>query len=115
MAIGYVLLNIDKEGTPSTKLGPRMGMEPTSLSRILKSMEELKLIKRVADKSDKRIVKIQLTAKGREMREVSKVAVMRFNSMVYENIPSEKLSTFFEVMKQIHILLENKVFAEQLN
>lgn len=115
MAIGYVLLNIDKEGTPSTKLGPRMGMEPTSLSRLLKSMEELKLIKRVPDKHDKRIVKIQLTAKGRDMREVSKVAVMKFNSLVYENIPAEKLSTFFDVMKQIHLLLENKVFAEQLN
>ena len=41
MATGYVLLNIDKElGTPSTALGPKMGMEATSLSRILKSMEE---------------------------------------------------------------------------
>ena len=41
MAMAFVLLNIDMEnGTPSTALGPQMGMEPTSLSRILKSMEE---------------------------------------------------------------------------
>ena len=41
MAMAFVLLNIDKEnGTPSTSLGPLMGMEPTSLSRILKNMEE---------------------------------------------------------------------------
>ncbi|NQX92775.1 MAG: MarR family transcriptional regulator, partial [Flavobacteriales bacterium] len=26
MSIGYVLLNIEKDGTPSTKLGPKMGM-----------------------------------------------------------------------------------------
>ncbi len=114
MAIGYVLLNIDKEGTPSTKLGPRMGMEPTSLSRILKSMEDLKLIRRVADKNDKRVVKIQLTAKGKNMREVSKNAVFRFNTMVHENISTDKLSTFFEVMKQIHQLLETNVFEEQI-
>ncbi len=31
MSIGYVLLNVDKEGTPSTKLGPKMGMESRSL------------------------------------------------------------------------------------
>ncbi len=114
MAIGYVLLNIDKEGTPSTKLGPRMGMEPTSLSRILKSMEDLKLIKRVADRNDKRVVKIQLTAKGKDMREVSKNAVFKFNTMVHENIATDKLTTFFEVMKQIHQLLETNVFEEQI-
>ena len=40
MAMAFVLLTIDKEnGTPSTALGPKMGMEPTSLSRILKSMD----------------------------------------------------------------------------
>ena len=40
MAIGYALLNIDKEGTPSTKLGPKMGMEPRSLTRMIKSLEK---------------------------------------------------------------------------
>ena len=41
MSMAFVLLNVDKEnGTPSTSLGPLMGMEPTSLSRILKNMEE---------------------------------------------------------------------------
>ena len=37
MATGFVLLSIDKEkGTPSTALGPKMGMEATSLTRTLK-------------------------------------------------------------------------------
>ena len=45
MAVGFTLLSIDpKTGTPSTSLGPKMGMEATSLSRILKSMEEKGLI-----------------------------------------------------------------------
>ena len=46
MATGFALLSIDPEGTPSTTLGPKMGMEPTSLSRLLNSMEERKLIYR---------------------------------------------------------------------
>ena len=40
MSVGYALLSIEREGTPSTKLGPRMGMESTSLSRTLKSMQK---------------------------------------------------------------------------
>ena len=45
MATGFALLSIDKEkGTPSTTLGPKMGMEATSLTRTLKSMEDKGLI-----------------------------------------------------------------------
>jgi DNA-binding MarR family transcriptional regulator len=47
MAIGQILLNIDPEGTPSTKLGPKMGMESRSLVRTLQTMEEEGLIKRI--------------------------------------------------------------------
>ena len=97
MAIGYVLLNIDKEGTPSTRLGPKMGMEPTSLSRLLKNMEEMKLIKRQADKLDKRVVKIMLTSRGAEMREISKDAVIAFNQTIRNVVDPKKLNVFFDV------------------
>jgi DNA-binding MarR family transcriptional regulator len=110
MAVGYVLLNIDKDGTPSTKLGPRMGMEPTSLSRLLKSMEDLKLIKRTPDKSDKRIVKVTLTTKGKEMREISKDVVIRFNQAVAERIDAKKMSVCLEVLQDLNSLLESNVF-----
>ena len=47
MATGFTLLSIDPEtGTPSTALGPKMGMEATSLSRTLKNIEEKGLIER---------------------------------------------------------------------
>lgn len=49
-ATGLVLLNIDKEGTPSTSIAPSLGMESTSLSRILKTLEDNDLIYRKKDK-----------------------------------------------------------------
>lgn len=115
MAIGYVLLNIDKEGTPSTKLGPKMGMEPTSLTRLLKSMEELDLIFRQPDKIDKRIVRVFLTSKGKAKREVSKDVVLRFNEFIRANIDPKKLEVFFEVMTEMNQLLENNNVFEPEN
>ena len=54
MALAMIVLNIDMfEGTPSTQLGPTMGMESTSLSRSLKKLEELGIINRIHDKKDK--------------------------------------------------------------
>ncbi len=107
MSIGYVLLSIDPEGTPSTKLGPKMGMEPRSLVRTLQAMEDEGLVRRVADKSDKRIVRIHLTVKGKAKREVSKETVIRFNTAVRENISPTQLATFHQVMNKINALLES--------
>ena len=63
----FTLLSIDpKKGTPSTSLGPKMGMEATSLSRILKVLEERNLIKREPNPEDGRGVLIHLTEFGLE-------------------------------------------------
>lgn len=107
MAAGYVLLCIDQEnGTPSTRLGPQMGMEPRSLTRILKSMEEKGVIFKKADKHDKRMVYIHLTDLGRQKREIARQAVINFNNLIYQKIPSAKLNVFFEVMKKVNQTLE---------
>lgn len=116
MSIGFVLLNIDKEGTPSTKLGPKMGMESRSLTRTLKSMEEKGLIERKADSKDGRMVRVFLTKKGNEMRETSKGVVLRLNEALQQKIPQGKLNTFFEVMETINLTLdENKIFDEEVS
>lgn len=114
MAIGFTLLNIDpKEGTPSTSLGPKMGMEATSLSRILKSMEGKGYIVRRPNPNDGRGVLIHLTEQGLEKRGISKDAVLHFNSVVKSNISDEKLAHFFEVTDTINkLILEKKVYLK---
>lgn len=101
ISTGFILLNVDKEGTPSTQLGPKMGMEPTSLSRTLKTMEEQGLIRRVPDKHDKRRVLIFLTQEGIDKRRIAKHVILDFNERVMSNIPKGKLKTFFEVAERL--------------
>jgi len=108
MAIGYALLNIEKEGTPSTSLGPKMGMESTSLSRTLKKMEDEGLIKRKKDDKDKRKVHLFLTPLGEEMREFSRKTVLDFNSSVGEVVSQKDLKTFIKVMSSINSLLDEE-------
>ncbi len=108
MSIGYVLLNIDKEGTPSTSLGPKMGMESTSLSRTLKRMEDQGLIIRKKDDSDGRMVRIFLSDLGMEMREKSKATVLQLNNAIRAEIPEERLGVFREVMVDIQRVLNNQ-------
>jgi DNA-binding MarR family transcriptional regulator len=109
MAVGFTLLSIDpKTGTPSTALGPKMGMEATSLSRVLKRMEEQKLIERRPNPNDGRGVLIHLTEFGLEKRKDSKDAVLQFNETVRTHVSEEKLEGFFEVMETINQLISEK-------
>jgi DNA-binding MarR family transcriptional regulator len=98
---GFILINIEKEGTPSTSLGPKMGMEPTSLSRTLKNMEKCGLIYREQDKVDKRKSLVFLTKEGVEKRRVARDVVLEFNQKLYENLPKTKVKAFFEVMEKV--------------
>ena len=112
MAVGFTLLSIDpKAGTPSTTLGPKMGMEATSLSRILKSMEEKGLIERRPNPKDGRGVLIHLTDFGLEKRTDSKDVVLRFNETIREHLSEEKLNHFFEVTETIcQLIAEKKIY-----
>lgn len=112
MATGFTLLSIDKEkGTPSTTLGPKMGMEATSLTRTLKNMEEKGLIIRKKNPFDGRGVLIYLTDFGKEKRELSKQTVLKFNEAVKQNVSEEKLQNFIEVAEIINELIaEKKIF-----
>ena len=69
MSVGFILMIVEKSGTLSTQLGPKMGMEPTSLSRTLNAMEKSGLIERKNFKGDKRKVNIFLTQKGLKAEE----------------------------------------------
>ncbi|WP_034921975.1 MarR family winged helix-turn-helix transcriptional regulator [Gillisia sp. CAL575] len=114
MATGFALLSIDPEkGTPSTSLGPKMGMEATSLSRILKSMEEKGLIIRKRNPDDGRSVLLHLTIFGKEMREFSKGVVLKFDEAVKENVSEEDLKTFIKVANSITDLISNKKIYNQ--
>lgn len=109
MATGFALISIDPEdGTPSTTLGPKMGMEATSLSRTLKSMEEKGLIERKPNPLDGRSVLIHLTPFGKEMREFSRSVVLDFDEAVQKNVSAEELKTFRKVAKTISELVNSK-------
>ncbi|WP_242094639.1 MarR family winged helix-turn-helix transcriptional regulator [Aestuariivivens sediminicola] len=114
MATGFTLLSIDPEkGTPSTALGPKMGMEATSLSRILKSMETRGLIERQPNPEDGRGVLIHLTEFGREKRDYSREKVLTFNNKIRNNISDEKLKHFYEVADLINDMISNKKIYDQ--
>lgn len=110
MNFGFVLISIDyKNGTPSTLLGPKMGIEANSLSRTLKKMEDQDLIYRDKNPDDGRSVLIKLTDKGKQERETAKQIVLNFNQTIKDNLTTEQIDNFIDVTEKIHQLIEQKL------
>ena len=112
MAVGNVLLSIEKEGTPATSLGPMMGMEPRSLSRILNSMEQKGLIERKPDPNDKRVNRVHLTELGKQGRAISRNTVIDLNQKLRSKFTEAELSTFFTVMQKLKNIDLNELAYE---
>ena len=116
MSTGFALLSLDREdGTPSTALAPKMGMEATSLTRTLKSMEDRGLIVRKKNPNDGRGMLIYLTDFGKEKRELSRNTVLKFNESIRKNISQEKIQHFMEVAESINELIQEKNIFNHLS
>jgi DNA-binding MarR family transcriptional regulator len=108
-SLAMIVLNIDMiEGTPSTQLGPNMGMESTSLSRSLNKLEKSGYIARKPDPKDKRKSIIHLTKSGLAGREVAKEIVLDFNNKVFSHFNKSEMDTFFNILKKINHIINNK-------
>ena len=108
MTMAFTLLSIDADGTPSTTLGPKMGMESTSLSRLLNTMEERGLISRKPNTEDGRGVIIYLTKNGKQKRDLSKKIVLEFNNGLEKKIDKRKIKNFYEVITAIKNQIEEE-------
>jgi len=109
IAMAHFLLNVDShEGSFASDIAPQLGMESTSLSRIILSLEEKKLILRKSDKTDKRKILITLTKKGIEQKELAKNTVRNFNQIVETKIGKKRIEDFFKTIDEITELAEDR-------
>lgn len=114
--IGSALSYIGREGIPATKIGPLMGMTPSSLSRLLKIMEDDGYIYRKHDTSDKRVVMIFLTDTGLSLRKKVKDVVIDFTQRLFSKISEKDLQAFIRVNNEIknQVKEDTEAFQENL-
>lgn len=106
-SIGYLLINIDEEGTTVSQAAALLGLKSTSLSRMLNQLEQTGLIYRESNKGDKRSVKIYLTDLGKEKRQLAKDVVKQFNNYLNAHISDADKQYLTEMLKKINQLTLN--------
>lgn len=109
ISMAHFLLNIDShEGSYATEIAPRLGTESTSLTRIIRSLEDKKLITRVPDKDDKRKMRLVLTTKGKAQKEHAKSIVRNFNHLAEVKLGRERILEFYSIIDEIVQLAEDR-------
>jgi len=109
IAMAHFLLNMDShEGSYAADIAPQLGMESTSLTRIIRSLEEKKLLNRVPDKTDKRKMKLVLTAKGKAQKELAKNIVRNFNHLAEVKLGKERMQEFHCTIDEIIKLADER-------
>ena len=103
----FILLHTDRNGTPSTKLGPKMGMESTSLSRALKGMESMGLIERRKDSVDNRSVRVFLTQDGIAARRQARDLVVSVNDRLRNELGKDPFERLLTEMKRLNEILDD--------
>tara|TARA_B100001540_G_scaffold25656_1_gene21127 strand:+ start:2468 stop:2920 length:453 start_codon:yes stop_codon:yes gene_type:complete len=106
-SIGFTLISIDPEnGSPSTSIGPIMGLESNSISRILNSMENKNLITRRPNPNDGRGIIISLTKLGLSRREIVIQKIRHFKNLLRSRIDQSDLEAFHRVSLQMNEIIE---------
>ena len=106
-SIGFTLISIDPEnGSPSTSIGPIMGLESNSISRILNSMENKNLITRRPNPNDGRSIIISLTKLGLRKREIVIQKIRQFKNLLRSRIDPFDLEAFHRVSSQVNEIIE---------
>ncbi|MDB5286129.1 MAG: MarR family transcriptional regulator, partial [Mucilaginibacter sp.] len=106
-SIGYLLINIDEEGTTVSQAAALLGLKSTSLSRMLNQLEKTGLIYRESNQGDKRSVKIYLTDLGKEKRQLAKNVVKEFNNYLNAHISDADKQYLTDMLKKINQLTIN--------
>lgn len=98
-----------KDGLKQQELANFSGKDKTTLTRGLNSLEKHNWVVRVQDQLDKRIKRIFLTRKGKELEQVMLANMEEVMGEITKGIDAEKLKICKEVLQKMHANMEQQL------
>jgi len=99
--LGALFALWQQNGLKVVELGRRSGLETSTMTGLIDRMERDGLVERRDDENDRRVQRINLTDKGREVMHPALQAVDRVLAGVFQGIPEEDISRTTVVLKRV--------------
>lgn len=101
MAQSFILFTLlEKDGSTLTEIGNRAQIENSSLTTMVDKLEKEGLVERRLYAQDRRVVKLYITEKGRELGEKILAEGSKFNKYLRNNMPGD-VEEFFKNLASI--------------
>ena len=106
----YLVLDIlwEKQSLSQQNIADIIQKDKNSVTKIIDSLEKKNLVRRVMDKNDRRINKIELTDEALALEKITTEVAINFMNDVVKDIDTKDLDTFVNVMRQLKNNLEGE-------
>lgn len=98
----YPIIYIAKhEGCTQKQLAENLGVDNGYITRALKKLEGLEMIKRITNNDDKRIINLFLTDNGKRIFEKSHMLFKKWDKDVFSSISNQEKEQIMNLMQKI--------------
>ncbi len=106
----FLVLDIlwEKQSLSQQNIADIIQKDKNSVTKIIDSLEKKNLVRRVMDKKDRRIKKIELTDEAVAMEKITTEVAINFMNNVIKGIDNKDLDNYVKVMHQLNDNLETE-------
>ena len=106
----FLVLDIlwEKQSLSQQNIADIIQKDKNSVTKIIDSLENKNLVRRVMDKKDRRINKIELTDEAVAMEKITTEVAINFMNDVIKGIDNKDLDNYVKVMHQLNDNLETE-------
>ncbi|MDI6825369.1 MAG: MarR family transcriptional regulator [Bacillota bacterium] len=98
------------EGLTSGELASRLGVDPSAATRMVDALVRQGLVHRKADVSDRRVVRLALTSRGRRLWSLVDESMTERSRAVLRRLPPDRQETVLEACEQLVQALEREEY-----
>lgn len=90
-----------EDGLTQSQLLDQVGMDASTLTGLLQRMTRQGLLRRSRDRTDRRVLRVYLTPRGRELRPVLTPEADAVNSLFFRGFSSGERAIFIEFLRRV--------------
>ena len=106
--IGILLILSLKDGLYQTQIANILGKDRPNITRMIDILETKGFIKREKDDSNRRILKVYLTSKGKEKVDFAKPLKERMSVAQYKGMSDEEILTLVSLFRKVRKNIEEE-------
>ena len=106
--IGILLILSLKDGLYQTQIANILGKDRPNITRMIDILETKGFIKREKDDSNRRILKVYLTSKGKEKVDFAKPLKERMSVAQYKGMSDEEILTLVSLLRKVRKNIEEE-------